>query len=274
MEGRELGIPIAQRFRDESFVRCAFLASEERITSAYGLEERFSNGQREKARDDYRAFIESALRGKVRTDVYRDVLQSFAGHIYLDQGFELLPDTAKAAHLFETGARYILDAASNMTDERHLQNWTRYAFMLQKLSLPQQIEIANQLLVYMEDTWGGKSPRTPGALNVYLHLLDFAGEVSLAAKQGKDAVSIFGRHLEVVQELRGRDPHDPNHQVSEALGYLLVGDAHVLNGDAAAAALAYQHAQRAFESSSANAKDMLRFQKFPKELEIRHKALR
>jgi len=274
LENRQHGALIAQRFRDESFVRCAFLASEARIANRVGLQERFSQAERKKARDDYLAFIESALRGEVPTDTYRDVLQSYVGQSYFDRGFEVLPDTAKAAPLFEIGARHVFDAASNPTDERYLGNWRRYAGMLDDLPLPRQIEIANRLLTYMENTWGGKSARTPQALEVYLHLLDFAGQASLAAKQGKDAVSIFGRHLEVVQHLRRRDPGNPNHQVNEALGYLLVGDARALNGDAGGAARAYQDAQRVFESSNAAAKNMLRLQEFSKELSSRRRVLR
>jgi hypothetical protein len=272
LEGRQYGTPIAERFRDDSFVRCAFLGSEAWILNE--LPDRFDGQARRKARDDYIAFIESALRGEVRTDTYRDLLQSTVGQYYLDSGFELLPDTTKAAPLFEAGARHVCDAASNPKDDRYLANWRRYAFMLQKLPLEQQLEITQRLLTHLEKTWGGKSARAAAALDVYLHVLSFAGESALAAKKGKDAVSIFVRHLEVVQELRRRDPHDPNHQVSEALGYLLVGDAYILDGDPAAAAPAYQSAQRVFKSSSASAKDMLKFQDFPDELESRRKAIR
>lgn len=274
LEGRQHGTAIAQRFHDESFVRCAFLASEWRIATSIGLENRFTESERNKARDDYHAFLESALRGEVRIDMYRDVLQSAVGGSYLDKGFEALPDRRKAAPLFEIGARYVLDAASNPTDQRYLGNQRRYVAMLRKLSLAQQIEITNRLLAHMESAWGGKSAHTTSALEVYLDLLAFGGEVSVEAQRGKDAASMYGRYLEVVLDLRRRDPGDPNHQVSEALGYLLAGDAHALNKDSRKAAEAYRAAQRAFEQSNATAKDMLEFQDFASELESRRKALR
>lgn len=274
LEGREHGIAIARRFSNDSFVRCAFLASEARIVKALGMRDRFSETERDKARDDYRAFMESALRGEVPTDMYRDVLQSWVGKSYFDRGFEALPDTDTAAPLFEVGAKHSFDAASNPTDKRYLANWSRYAFLLQKLPLAQRLEIGLRLLTYMEDTWGGKSARTAGALDVYIHLLNYVGKTSIAAKQGKAAVSIFRRQLEVMQELRRRDPRDPNHQVSEALGYLLFGDAHILDNNTGAAARAYDGAQSAFESSNALAKFMLVSQEFPEQLELRRKALR
>jgi len=46
LEGRQHGIPIAQRFRDDSFVRCAFFDSEAWILNVHGLRDRFGDQER------------------------------------------------------------------------------------------------------------------------------------------------------------------------------------------------------------------------------------
>lgn len=274
LEGREHGAKIAARWNGDAFVRCAFLDSEAVVMREAGLNERFSVAERRKARDEYRSFLESVLRGEVRVEMYVDQIQSRVGQFYFDQAFEALPDVDAAGPLLETGAKYAFDAAANATDDRYPGEWRRYAFLLDKLPAARQLEISQRLLTHTERTWAGKSARSAGALEVYSYVLQSAGRLALDAKRGKDAVSIFTRQLEVAQELRRRDPADPNYQVEEALSYLVVGDAHVLAGDPKAAADAYDRAQRAHESANGSAKDMLKLQQFTEELASRRNRMR
>jgi hypothetical protein len=271
-DARAHGAPIAKRFRDESFVRCAFLDSEARMSREALRSGRISEKERTRLIDEYIAFLEGALRGKVRTDTHRDELQSRLGQLYFDRGLDVLPDTAKAAPLFETGAKHVLDAASNPTQLEPI-NWKRYQFVLSKLPVEQQSEIAQRLLAHMEKTWGGQSAKTSAALETYANVLDFAGLISLATTNNKRAVALYDRYLQVMRELRRRDPQDPNRQVNETLAYLLLGDAHALSGDRQAAEQAYRDAERAFESSGKAAKDTLKFHDFAEELEARRKSL-
>jgi hypothetical protein len=271
---RAEGIAVAERFKDDSFVRCAYLEAELQLeNSARRSREKSDKGRRAKARADFISFMESALRGEVRTDTYRDVLQSAIGQNYLDAGFELLPDISMAAPLFEAGAKHVCDAGANPTDDRYLSNWRRYAFMLNKLPINQQSEISQRLLIHLERTWGGKAAQSEAALEVYLHVLDFAGQTALEAGKTKDAVSTFERHLEVVQKLRRAAPDDPNHQTIEAFSYLLLGDAHIADRDTGAAAQAYDSAQGVFNAAGVDARGMLRAQDFPRAIQSRREAL-
>jgi hypothetical protein len=254
---RERGRRIGTRFAQDSFVRCAHLASELFFANRASRDEHDADLAR--ARDAYIPFLEAALLGDVPTTAYRDVLHSAVGQQYLNRGFALLPDTERAAVAFEAGARHLLDAASNPTDERYISNWERYAFMLGHLSDTQQLAIAQRLLARLE---------------AHAHLLNVAGQAALGLRQGKDAVAIYNRQLDVALALRVRAPGDPNQQVQEVLVHMLLGDAHLLNGDRSAATRAYLDAQRTYEASNDAAQNMLRYQDFPKDLEGRRAALR
>jgi hypothetical protein len=141
------------------------------------------------------------------------------------------------------------------------------------LPLAQQFRTVHRLLEHVEKSWGAKPELTTPESNTYLYLPGVAGQILLDAKKGKDAVAFFERYLEVVQQLRRTEPLDPNHQMYEALGYLYLGDAHGLAGDAKAAMRAYNDARRVFESASADARGMLTYQDFSNELESRRTAL-
>lgn len=270
---RARGLRIAERFRDSSFVRCAKLASDVSLMGNYLLRKRFSDKKRETATDQYMSLLESALSGRIETDTYPSVLHYIVGQLYLNRGFQFLPDVDRAAPLFEVGGRHLLDAASNPKDERYIGNWKRYAFALKKLSMPLQIDAVRRLLAYVESSWGGKSEPTRSELDTYRHLLRVAGNIAFSERIAEDAVSISERHLKVVQQLRRRDPQNANYEVDEALGYVLVGDAHVLVGDAKSADRAYQDAFQVYESSGASAKDMLLLQNFRSELDARRKSV-
>lgn len=274
MNDRKRGFAIFKRFNDENFVRCAYLGSELSIMEEFTLQERFSDAERNKARDDYISFVQKALRGEVRSDSYRDVQEYKIGQLYLDQGFDRLPDSDAAAPLFELGSHYLLLAASHPTDNRYISNWDRYAAMLQKLPLKLRYEIGNRLITYVENSRVAKSDQQQISLEVYLHVLNFVGHTALEAKQTKKAVSFFKRQLEIVKELRHKDAEDPNLQVKEAIGFLIIGEAYVLNGERAEAAQAYANAQRSFEAASRDAKEMLNFHDFRNELSERRKELR
>lgn len=194
---REHGRHIGARFAQDGFVRCARLTSELFITSSASQDEHDPDQAR--ARDEYIPFVEAVLRGEVRTTAHRDVLDSAVGQQYLNRGFAALPDTERAAAAFEAGARHLLDAASNPTDERHISNWQRYAFMLGKLPEAQRLASANRLLTHLEKTWGGASARGTPALEAYTHLLDVAGQAALALRQGQEAVAIYARQMDVAR---------------------------------------------------------------------------
>jgi hypothetical protein len=274
LAGREHGQDVAARFGDDDFVRCAWLWSENFLMNNYRFEDRFTNNERLRAREAYLAFLESALAGEVDTETSTGYLHSAVGQMYLDIGFDLLPRKDRAAPLFETGARHLLDAGASVPDPRYISDWMRYLFMLEKLSLRQQREITQRLLEHVETSWGGKPDLTTTELNVYAHILAVAGGSALNARDGSAAVAIFERNLKANQALRQRDPLDANAEVGEALCYLSLGDAHTLLRDLAAAARAYDEALRAFESASADGRDMLEFQEFPAGIEARRRSLR
>ncbi len=273
MKRRARGLRIAERFRDSTYVRCAKLASDVLLMGNYLIRKRFGNEERETITDQYMALLESALSGMIETDTYPSVLHYIVGQLYLNMGFRLLPNVDRAAPLFEAGGRHLLDAASNPKDRRYIDNWKRYAFALKKLPMPLQIEAVRRLLDHVEVSWGGKSEPTLSELDTYRHLLRLAGNIAFSERIGEDAVSISARHLEIVQQLRRRDPQNANYEVDEALGYVLVGDAHMLVGDAKSADRAYQDAFQVYESSGASAKEMLLFQNFRHELDARRKSI-
>jgi nucleotide-binding universal stress UspA family protein len=274
LAGREHGLDIAARFGDDSFVRCAWLLSENFVMNYYRFEDRFRDSERVAAREAYLAFLESALAGEVRTETSPSRLHSAVGEMYLDKGFDVLPRTDRAAPLFETGARHLLDAAASAPDYRYLNDYTRYLFMLEKLPLRKQREITQRLLEHVETSWGGKPELTTKELEVYAHILAVAGGSALSAREGSAAVAIFERNVRAQLALRQRDPLDANAEVGAALTYLNLGDSYALLRDTAAAARAYEEAQRVFESASATARDMLDFQEFSVGVAARRESLR
>jgi hypothetical protein len=274
LAGREHGQDIAARFGDDSFVRCAWLWSENLLMNNYRFEDRFRNSERVAVRDAYLTFLESALAGEVRTERSPSSLHGAVGEMYLDKGFDLLPRTDRAAPFFETGARHLLDAAASAPDHRYLGDYTRYLFMLEKLPPKQQREITQRLLEHVETSWGGKPDLTTKELEVYAHILAVAGGSALNAREGSAAVAIFERNVRTQQALRQRDPLDANAEVGAALSYLSLGDSYALLRDTAAAARAYDEALRAFEAASADARDMLDFQEFSAGIEARRESLR
>jgi hypothetical protein len=273
MEGRKDGRRIIARFQEDSFVRCAQITSESWFMNNLRLRQRFSDKERASVRDEFMVFLERAVNGEARTDTFPADLHYTLGQLYLDKGFELLPSADRAAPLFEKGAVHLLDAAADPIEERYIDNWTRYAFMLEKLPLARQHKLAGQLLSHVEQTWGSKPDATARELRTYLHVLDLAGSVSLASKTGEDARTIYGKYLEIVQRLRQKQPRNPNLEVNLALGYRCLGDAHVMVHDAEAAGRAYRDASATFESASADAKEMLDFQDFRTSLTQRRNSL-
>jgi hypothetical protein len=274
LAGREHGQDIAARFSDDGFVRCAWLWSENLLMNNYRFEDRFRDNERVATRDAYLALLERALAGEVRTETSPSSLHGAVGEMYLDKGFDLLPRTDRAAPFFETGARHLLDAAASAPDHRYLNDYTRYLFMLEKLPLKRQREITQRLLEHVETSWGGKPDLTTKELEVYAHILAVAGGSALTAREGSAAVAIFERNLKASQALRQRDPLDANAEVSVALSYLNLGDSYGLLRDTAAAARAYDAALRAFESASADARDMLDFQEFSAAIAARRESVR
>ncbi|MGH8251085.1 MAG: hypothetical protein ACREVI_10400 [Steroidobacteraceae bacterium] len=262
LDGRDRGRVLAERFIDNSFVRCAALYSELAIFNHDLSGERFSDRDRSAARDAFLAFMEEAARGQHATDTHPSAVLYAAGQLHLDKGFDALPNREKAASHFETGARFLLDAAANPADERHIDNWTRYAFMLEKLPLARRQDIAGRLLAYVEQSWGAKSQLTVPELRTYGQLLGLNGGIALARRNGEHAVSIYGRYVDIVGRLRRSEPRNPNHEVSESQGYLSFGDAHLLARDAGNAARAFRVASDSYASASADAREMLDFGEF------------
>jgi hypothetical protein len=125
----------------------------------------------------------------------------------------------------------------------------------------------------VEQTWVSTPDPTARELRTYLHVLAVAGGIALASKTGEDARTIYGKYLGTVQRLRQKQPRNPNLEVSLALGFQCLGDAHVLVHDAEAAGRAYRDASATFESASADAKEMLDFQDFRTNLKQRRDSL-
>lgn len=268
-DARENGVRIASFFRDDSFVRCAWLASELALSSRSWHHVRFSERKHDAAKREYLAFLESALSGHVRTEMPMYLLHYSVGQHYLDEGFANLPNTERAASFFESGARHLVDAAASATDGRYVDNWQRYAFMLNKLPLRQQRAISLRLLTYVESPHTEDLKSSAAALTTYLHLLNVAGSIAFTSEDGEGAVSIYQRYLRTAQQLRQQDPDNPNYEVEEALGDMLLGDAHALLGSRPAAAEAYRAAERLLGSASPDAREMLTFQGFPDNLKTR-----
>lgn len=277
LDARERGRVIAQRFRDDSLVRCAWLSTELWLANSASMRTRFSADERDAARTEFAEFIEGALEGRVRTEASPYLLHDTVGQIDLDLGYTRLQRAnaqVEAARWIETGAGHLLRAAALARDERHVKNWTRYEFMLRKLPLARQHDISQRLVAQADAGWARQAEDSPAVASTYLHLLSTAGAIALAHGKPREAVSIHERHLKLVQELRRREPDDPNHEVNEALGHLQLGDARKAAGDRAAAAQAYRQAERAEASASADARLLLKEQDFAEELARRRKSMR
>lgn len=271
---RAHGRRLAARFADDAFVQCARVGSEIAVTNGTRLYDRFTDVDRAEAREASIAFFERAVRGDLPTAAAPGVLHSTLGQRLLDRGFARLPDMAAAAVDFEAGARHLLDAGATRIDDRNIADWRRYAFMLDKVPAAQRLQIARRLVGHVEQKRAGRVARSGPELEVYLHVLDVAGNAAVATGQGKEAVALYQRQLAVAQQLRKVEPSDPNHEVMEAFAHLLVGDAFRLAREPRAAWFAYEDARRTYERCGPNAKDMLDMQEFAKELGARQDALR
>lgn len=133
--GRAHGQRLAQDIGNDGFARCAWLSAEVGTSFSHQVRKTRSASELARARDEYIAFLENVLAGRVRVEKSAYQLHSVVGQLYLDKGFALLPESAKAALPFEAGAHHLLQAASGFEDERHIELWERYSFMLNKLPI-------------------------------------------------------------------------------------------------------------------------------------------